>query len=136
MCCFITNDTIGTGYFLCRLIRARVSVATKLLPSTVKKSYTAKLGTVFALVVVATVAFGGVVYLEINAALAEQQADQVYNVAVSGMLGLVVLTVINLGLVAATVGGNTASSLSVLSKKATKMGEGDLDVRRNEGFAS
>ncbi len=74
-----------------------------------------------------TIAFGAVAYLEVVAAT-EVGASAVAERSTSAITGLIVLTVINLGLVAATVGGNTAASLSSLSATATRMGDGDLDV--------
>jgi len=46
----------------------------------------------------------------------------------SSILGLILLTVISLGLIGVTVGSNTIISLRDLSSKATTMADGDLDV--------
>ncbi|NGM67666.1 sensory rhodopsin II transducer [Natronolimnobius sp. AArcel1] len=105
-----------------------MNVARLLLPGRVRRNYTAKLGAIFTLVTVVTIVFGGVLYGEITAGIEAGDAAAVQNAAVSAILGLIVLTVINLGLVAATVGGNTAASLSALSTTAARMGDGDLEV--------
>ena len=105
-----------------------MNVARILLPGRVRRSYTAKLGTMFALAIVVTVLFGAAVVSELAVAVETGEAAAVYEVAVSGILGLILFTAVNLGLIAATVGGNTAISLSTLSRKALQMGEGDLDV--------
>ncbi len=105
-----------------------MDAVTVTLPARLRQHYTAKLGAIFTLVTVVTIAFGGALWLEIQAAVETGSPGAVADVGLSAILGLIVLTVINLGLVAATVGGNTAASLSTLSAKATAMGEGNLEV--------
>jgi methyl-accepting chemotaxis protein len=103
-----------------------LNVSGLFLPARVRKSYTGKMGATFVFVGVVTVVFGAIAYAEIVTTTGGAKAVQ--DAAVSAILGFLVLMVINLGFVAATLGGNTAASLSVLSSKATRMGDGDLDV--------
>lgn len=117
-------STSKTGFFISR----PMNVARVLLPRVVRRNYTVRLGAIFTLVTVVTLAFGWAMHQEVLALLETGEAAAVADAATSAILGLVVLTVINLGLVAATVGGNTAASLSTLSTKASRMGDGDLEV--------
>jgi len=103
-----------------------LNVSKLFLPSRVRESYTGKTGATFVFVGAVTVLFGAVALGEIMTATSG--AGGVQEVAVSAILGLLVLMMINLGFVAATLGGNTAASLSALAAKANRMGEGDLDV--------
>nr|5JJN_B Chain B, Sensory rhodopsin II transducer [Natronomonas pharaonis]5JJN_D Chain D, Sensory rhodopsin II transducer [Natronomonas pharaonis] len=104
------------------------AVSRLLLPSRVRHSYTGKMGAVFIFVGALTVLFGAIAYGEVTAAAATGDAAAVQEAAVSAILGLIILLGINLGLVAATLFGDTAASLSTLAAKASRMGDGDLDV--------
>ena len=101
-------------------------VSRLLLPSRIRESYTGKMGAVFVFVGAITALFGAVAYADVTTAAGGPGAVQ--ETAVSAILGLLILMVINLGFVAATLGGDTAASLSVLASKANRMGSGDLDV--------
>jgi len=103
-----------------------LNVSRLLLPSRVRESYTGKMGAVFVFVGAITAVFGAVAYADVMTTTGG--AGAVEESAVSAILGLIVLMLINLGFVAATLGGDTAASLSVLAAKADRMGSGDLDV--------
>ncbi|MFB6128200.1 MAG: methyl-accepting chemotaxis protein [Halorhabdus sp.] len=63
--------------------------------------------------------------------LTQQSAAAAYGLSAqinSGLLGLVLLAIINLGLIGVTIGSNTALSLRRLATRANEMGAGNLDV--------
>jgi methyl-accepting chemotaxis protein len=105
-----------------------LNVSRLLFPPRIRRSYTGKMGAAFVFVAALTVLFGGFAYSEVSAAVATGDPGAVQEAAISAILGLILLMLINLGFVAATLGSDTAASLSVLSSKAAQMGNGDLEV--------
>lgn len=99
-----------------------------LFPNRARQSFTLKMGVGFAQIILVTLIFGTAVAAELSTTVGTGDVTAVRDVAISGFLGLILLTVINLGLFAATVGGNTAASLRRLEAKSEQIGSGNLDV--------
>jgi methyl-accepting chemotaxis protein len=69
--------------------------------------------------------FGVIAYFRV----ASQVDPSVRGAVVSSYVGLVLTTFVSLALVGATVGSNTAITLRVLSSKARRMEDGEMDIR-------
>jgi len=99
-----------------------------LFPDRARQSFTLKMGVGFTQIILVTLIFGAAVAAELSTVAERGDVTAVHDVALSGILGLILLTVINLGLFAATVGGNMTASLRRLESRAEQIGDGDLDV--------
>jgi methyl-accepting chemotaxis protein len=100
--------------------------ADDLVPNAIRGRYSAKITTSL-LAVFAVTVFVGVLFT-LHVLQSGSDGTVSADVAVSGLVGLLIVFMVNLALVGIVLGGNVALELGRLARRAERIGDGELDV--------